>query len=182
MSADDSTKKFCNSRIILGRKMTKVLFQFFFVMKLRRGKYFRSIFSFALRGSVIDLAIGIIIGSAFTRVVQSLVDDILTPPFGLLLGGVDFVNLTIEMKNFVYQKQPPVVVRYGKFIQTIISLFLMALALFFVMKAVNHLHQLAKRQLKKSEKGETKILVEQTDEVKLLTEIRDLLARNGTEK
>jgi large conductance mechanosensitive channel len=71
---------------------------------------------FALRGNVLDLAIGIIIGTAFTNVVKSLVDDIITPPFGLILGGVDFVNLTIKMKNFVYKDQPPVVIRYGKFL------------------------------------------------------------------
>ncbi len=71
---------------------------------------------FALRGNFLDLAIGIIVGKAFTNVVQSLVDDIITPPFGLILGGVDFVNLTIKMKNFVYKDQPPVVIRYGKFL------------------------------------------------------------------
>ena len=87
---------------------------------------------FALRGNVLDLAIGIIIGTAFTNVVQSLVDDIITPPFGLILGGVDFVNLTIKMKNFVYKDQPPVVIRYGKFIQTMISFFIVTMTVFSV--------------------------------------------------
>ncbi|CAF1310384.1 unnamed protein product [Rotaria sordida] len=131
---------------------------------------------FALRGNVVDLAIGIIIGTAFANVVQSLVDDIITPPFGLILGGVDFVNLTIKMKNFVYKDQPPVVIRYGKFIQTIISLFLMALALFFVIKGINKLHRIATRK----KQNEENIQLETNEEVKVLCEIRDLLAKQST--
>jgi large conductance mechanosensitive channel len=133
---------------------------------------------FALRGNVVDLAIGIIIGTAFTNVVQSLVDDIITPPLGLILGGVDFVNLTVKMKNFVYKNQPPVVIRYGKFIQTIISLFLMAFALFFVIKAINKLHQITKKK-KQNKEGEELVQLESSDEVKVLCEIRDLLARQS---
>lgn len=130
-------------------------------------------FRFALRGNVLDLAIGIVIGTAFTNVVQSLVDDIITPPFGLLLGGVDFVNLTIRMKNFVYEDQPPVVIRYGKFIQTIISLLIVAFALFFVIKGANQLNKLATRKKKQVEDA----LDKATDEVKILREIRDVLMR-----
>jgi large conductance mechanosensitive channel len=120
------------------------------------------------------LAIGIIIGTAFTNVVQSLVDDILTPPFGLILGGVDFVNLTVKMKNFIYKDQPPVVIRYGKFIQAIISLLIVAFALFFVIKAINHLHKMSVRNKEKKEQNEA------TEEVKVLREIRDLLARQSS--
>jgi large conductance mechanosensitive channel len=125
---------------------------------------------------VIDIAIGIVIGTAFSNVVQSLVDDIITPPLGLILGGVDFVNLTIKMKNFIYKKQPPVVIRYGKFIQTIITLFLMAFALFFVIKTVNKLDRIATKKKQKGEHEET-IQLEANEEVKVLCEIRDLLAR-----
>ena len=121
-----------------------------------------------------DLAIGIIIGAAFTRVVQSLVDDILTPPLGLVIGGVDFVNLTVGMKNYIYKDQPPVVIRYGKFLQSLISLLLVALVLFFIVKAINRLHQLAKR---KKAKEETTIPLDGSDELRVLLEIRDLLAR-----
>ena len=133
---------------------------------------------FALRGNVLDLAIGIIIGTAFTAVVQSLVDDVLTPPLGLILGGVDFVNLTIKMKNFVDEDQPPVVIRYGKFFQTIISLFVVALALFFVVKGANKLNQLAKRAAK-NDANEEGLALNESDEVKVLREIRDLLARQS---
>ncbi|CAF3725563.1 unnamed protein product [Rotaria sordida] len=128
---------------------------------------------FATRGSVLDLAIGIVIGTAFTNVVQSLVDDIITPPLGLLLGGVDFANLTIKMKNFVYTSQPPVVVRYGKFIQSCLALLIIAMALFCIIKAINHLYKIA---AKKKEKKETDGNIQVTEEVKVLREIRDLLA------
>jgi large conductance mechanosensitive channel len=123
---------------------------------------------------MLDLAIGIVVGTAFSNVVTSLVDDIITPPFGLLLGGVDFVNLTAKIPNFVYPDQPPVVIRYGKFIQQIIYLLIVALALFFIMKLVNRLQQMAAKRKVQIEKTAVK---EFSDEVKVLHEIRDLLAR-----
>ena len=127
---------------------------------------------FAFRGNVLDLAIGIIIGTAFTTVVQSLVDDILTPPLGLVLGGVDFVNLTIKMKNFVYKDQPPVVIRYGKFFQAVLSLTIVAFALFFVIKGINQLQTIAQRKKETSNESNEQMVAE---EVKVLREIRDLL-------
>ena len=135
---------------------------------------------FALRGNVIDLAIGIVIGTAFTNVVQSMVDDIITPPLGLVLGGVDFVNLTIKMKNFVYKSQPPVVIRYGKFLQTILSLCLVAFALFFIIKTINKLNRITIRKKEKKQNDEM-IPLETSDEVKILCEIRDLLAKQTSE-
>jgi large conductance mechanosensitive channel len=130
---------------------------------------------FALRGNVVDLAIGIIIGTVFISVVQSLVDDIVTPPLGLVLGGVDFANLTIKMKNFVYEKQPPVVIRYGKFIQTLLSFFSMAITLFFIIKAINKVNKITNRT-KKAE-NEIMIRLETTEEIKILCQIRDLIAK-----
>ena len=100
--------------------------------------------------------------------VQSFVDDIITPPFGLVLGGVDFANLTIKMKNFVYREQPPVVSRYGKFLQSIISLTIVAFALFFLIKGINRLHKLARG---KKERNPNEV----DEQVKVLREIRDLL-------
>ncbi len=138
---------------------------------------FSDIHSFATRGNVLDLAIGIVIGTAFTNVVQSLVDDIITPPLGLILGGVDFVNLTIKMNNFVYKDQPPVVIRYGKFIQSIITLLIVAFALFFVIKAINQLYKITAR---KKEKMKIDANIEVAEEVKVLREIRDLLNRQST--
>ncbi|UJR36101.1 hypothetical protein I4U23_028836 [Adineta vaga] len=130
--------------------------------------------AFATRGNVLDLAIGIVIGTAFTNVIQSLVDDVITPPLGLVLGGVDFVNLTIKMKNFIYKDQPPVVIRYGKFIQSIITLSIVAMALFCVLKGINQLYKMTS---KKKDKNKTETIIEVNEEVKLLREIRDLLAR-----
>ena len=121
-----------------------------------------------------DLAIGVVVGAAFTTTIQSLVDDVVTPPLGLLLGGVDFVNLTVKMKNFVYKDQPPVVIRYGKFIQAILSLLIAVFALFFVIKAINQLHKITLRKKKK-----VTDTIEVTEEVKVLREIRDLIAEQS---
>ena len=131
--------------------------------------------SFSTRGHVLDLAIGIVIGTAFTNVVQSLVDDIITPPLGLVLGGVDFANLTIKMKNFVYKDELPVVIRYGVFIQKMITLFIVAFALFFVVRGINQLYKIA-MQKKQQQIAE----IQMTEEVKVLCEIRDLLSAKLT--
>jgi len=83
------------------------------------------------------------------------------------------------MKNFVYKSRPPVVIRYGKFIQTIISLFIITLALFFVIKGINKLHQITQKKKQKKE-NEEMIQLETTDEIKVLCEIRDLLAKQSS--
>jgi large-conductance mechanosensitive channel len=95
------------------------------------------------------------------------------------MGGVDFVNLTIRMKNFVYVNQPAVVIRYGRFLQTIISLFLIGLVLFFLVKGINELHHIAKRK-KPTKPNEELAPIVVNDELKVLHEIRDLLARQTT--
>ena len=120
-----------------------------------------------------DLAIGIVIGTAFSNVVKSLVDDIITPPLGLLIGGVDFANLTVKMSNFVYTNQPPVVIRYGKFIQQIVYLLIVSLVIFFIIKLINKLHRIA---IQRKVDIEQVVVKELSDEVKALHEIRDLLA------
>ena len=125
---------------------------------------------------MIDLAIGIVLGTAFVHVIESLVVDIMTPPLGLVLGGTDFVNLTIKMKNFVYKSQPPVVIRYGKFLQTILTLLITAFALFFAIKGVNKLHRIASRK----KQDEQLIQLEAQDQIKVLCEIRDLLTKQST--
>jgi large conductance mechanosensitive channel len=133
---------------------------------------------------VLDLAIGIIIGTAFQNVVKSLVDDIITPPFGLVFDGVDFSNLTIKLPNFVHKGQPPVVIRYGLFLQQIIHLLVMALALFFIVKFISRLHRIAvlNRQLAEAaaanEISEPSAPSEPSEELKVLREIRDLIAGN----
>lgn len=130
-------------------------------------------YRFALAGNVLDLAIGIIISAAFSNLVESLVEDVLTPPFGLLLGGIDFSDLAIQMVNFVYTDQPPVVIRYGKFIQKLIYLLILSFVLFFVIKAINKLRQVANQKKSDEERSRKQ---EQTEELKVLLEIRNILA------
>ncbi len=119
-----------------------------------------------------NLAVGLIIGTAFSNLVKSFAEDVLTPPFGLLIGGVDFANLTIRMPNFVYKNQPPVVIRYGKFFGEVIGLLIMALILFFIIKSINKLQELA---TKKRIEEESRVKMELSDEGKILIQIRDIL-------
>jgi large conductance mechanosensitive channel len=119
--------------------------------------------AFAMRGNVVDLAVGIIIGAAFGKIVSSLVNDILMPPIGLLIGGVDFSNLAITIKEAA-AGVPAVVVRYGVFINAIIDFIIVAFAIFLLIRAIN--------AFKKKEEAAPSAPPPQ--EV-LLTEIRDLL-------
>ncbi|CAF1034576.1 unnamed protein product [Rotaria sordida] len=128
---------------------------------------------FAMRGSVIDMAIGLVIGKAFSDVVQSLVNDIILPPFGLIFGGVDFNNLTIKMHSFAHPSQPPVLLRYGAFIQHIIYLIIVSFALFLIIVLVSKLRKKATKEKQEDQYAELKEL---SEEAKILLEIRDLLA------
>jgi len=105
---------------------------------------------FAMRGNVIDMAVGIIIGAAFGTIAKSLVDDIIMPPIGLLLGSVDFTNLFITIKQGTETTSPyptveaaktagAVTINYGKFINNIVSFLIVALAVFLVIKGINSL-------------------------------------------
>lgn len=102
--------------------------------------------AFAMRGNVIDMAVGIIIGGAFGKIVNSLVSDVLMPPIGLLLGKVDFKDLAITLKEAVKDEagavvSPAVMLRYGVFIDTIVSFVIIAFSVFLLIKAVNALHK-----------------------------------------
>lgn len=122
---------------------------------------------FAVRGNVIDMAVGIIVGAAFGKIVSSLVEDVLLPPIGVILGGVDFSGLAITLKGAT-KEAPAVVLRYGKFIQTIIDFIIIAFAIFIaVVKPVN--------MLKRREKEAPKVETTPSREELLLAEIRDLL-------
>lgn len=113
---------------------------------------------FATRGNMVDMAVGIIIGAAFGTIVSSFVGDILMPPIGALVGGVDFSQLKITLTDNA-------TLNYGMFIQAIVDFLIIALAIFFVVKVFN---KIAKKE--KAKKRDSK-------EVKLLTEIRDELKR-----
>lgn len=122
---------------------------------------------FAVKGNVIDMAVGIIIGAAFGKIVSSLVADVVTPPIGFLLGGVDFSNLAITLKAAA-EGAPAVVLSYGKFIQTVFDFMIVAGAIFVMIKGINSL----KRKEKEAPEAAPP---EPSKEEQLLTEIRDLL-------
>jgi len=127
---------------------------------------------FAMRGNVIDMAVGIVIGAAFGKIVSSLVADVITPAIGLLVGGVDFSGLVITLKEAVAGADgkivtPAVTLNYGVFIQTVFDFVIIAFAIFMLIRAVNRI------QRKKEEEPAAPPVP--SEEVKLLTEIRDAL-------
>ena len=123
---------------------------------------------FAMRGNVMDMAIGIIIGAAFGKIVSSLVGDVIMPPIGLLLGGADFSNLSITLVNAT-ENSEAVLLKYGVFINTIIDFLIIAFAIFIVVKAIN--------SMKKKEEEKPVAPPAPTKEEVLLTEIRDELRK-----
>lgn len=120
---------------------------------------------FAMKGNVLDMAVGIIIGAAFGTVVKSLVSDVIMPPIGLAMGGVDFSNLAITLQEAT-EKTEAVTIGYGSFLNNVISFVIVAFAVFMLVKGVNKLD-------KKEE--EAPKAPEPSAEEKLLSEIRDLL-------
>jgi large conductance mechanosensitive channel len=131
---------------------------------------------FASKGNVLDLAVGIIIGAAFGKIVTSFVNDILMPPLGIVLGGVDFKDLKIALQSPVINNgkviTEAVTLNYGNFIQAIVDFLIIAFAIFLMIKAINKL----KRQVITEEEVVAETVVQKmTHEEELLTEIRDLL-------
>jgi large conductance mechanosensitive channel len=129
---------------------------------------------FAMRGNVLDMAVGIIIGGAFGKIVSSFVADVIMPPIGVLLGGVDFSNLKVIIKSAVLNDAggvvtPPVSLNYGAFINTVIDFIIIAFAIFLMIKAMN--------SVKKKEEAAPATPPAPSNEEKLLTEIRDLLKK-----
>lgn len=124
---------------------------------------------FAVKGNMVDMAVGIIIGAAFGKIVSSLVGDVLMPPLGVVIGGVDFTNLSVTLKPAI-DKAPAVVLGYGKFLQTTFDFLIVAAAMFMVVKGIN--------TLKREEPVAPAVAAPSKEEV-LLTEIRDLLAKRG---
>ncbi len=123
---------------------------------------------FAMRGNVVDMAVGIIIGGAFGKIVSSFVGDVIMPPIGVLLGGVDFSNLSITLRQAT-ETAPAVILSYGKFINTIIDFIIIAFAIFMAIKAMN--------SMKKKEVEAPAAPPAPPADVQLLTEIRDLLKK-----
>ena len=127
---------------------------------------------FAMRGNVVDLAVGVVIGAAFGKIVASLVNDIIMPFIGYLVGGVNFNELAFELKPATVDaagaEVAAVLVKYGAFIQTIVDFMIIAFAIFVAVKVINSL---------KRKQEVAPPPAEPSEEVKLLTEIRDALKR-----
>lgn len=132
---------------------------------------------FASKGNVVDLAVGVVIGASFGKIVTSFVNDILMPPLGVILGGMDFKDLKLTLKPAVMEGAKvvteAVTLNYGNFIQSLIDFLIIAFAIFMMIKAINHL---------KFVKPEEPTPVDEpplvTPQERLLTEIRDALVRN----
>jgi large conductance mechanosensitive channel len=122
---------------------------------------------FAMRGNVVDLAVGVIIGAAFGKIVTSLVTDIIMPPIGMMTGGIDFKNLKYVLKPAV-DKVPETAINYGLFINNVIDFVIVAFCIFLIVKGIN--------SLRKQEEAAPAEPPAPTKEEVLLTEIRDLLA------
>jgi large conductance mechanosensitive channel len=127
----------------------------------RMKDFIKEFRAFALRGNVLDLAIGVVIGTAFSAITNSLVTDIITPPLGLLIGGIDFTRLVVPLGGTA-------AIAYGKFIQALINFLIIAFALFVVMKGIN--------KMKKKEAEQPAV---KPAELSVLEEIRDELKRRS---
>jgi large conductance mechanosensitive channel len=121
---------------------------------------------FAAKGNVVDLAVGVIIGAAFGKIVTSFVEDVIMPPVGLLLSGVDFSNLGLVIKEAENGK-PPVMIKYGVFINSIINFLIVAFCIFLMVKFINILRR----------RNAAEEAAKPTGEIALLTEIRDELRK-----
>jgi large conductance mechanosensitive channel len=123
---------------------------------------------FAVKGNVVDMAVGVIIGGAFGKIVTSLVNDLVMPALGVVVGGVNFSALGVTLKDAVGDK-PAVILKYGVFLQTIFDFLIVALAIFMAIKAMN--------KLKRAEPEAAP--AGPSPEVELLTEIRDALTKKA---
>lgn len=133
-------------------------------IKEKGGKTFREFKEFISKGNIVDLAVGVIIGGAFSKIVTSLVNDIIMPLIGIIIGGIDFTNLSFKIKDAT--------VSYGVFIQNVLDFLIVAVCIFIFVKLINKLNR-KKEEPKEKLKEEPK----KSDEVLLLEEIRDLLKK-----
>ncbi|WP_394001292.1 large-conductance mechanosensitive channel protein MscL [Luteimonas sp. WGS1318] len=134
---------------------------------------------FAVRGNVIDLAVGVVIGASFGKIVTALVDQIIMPPIGWLIGGIDFTDLAIVLREASLdaatgEEIPAITIGYGLFINTMIQFVIVAFAIFLVVKFINRLKR------KQAEAPVPEKPAEPSEEVKLLREIRDSIRAPGT--
>jgi len=143
-------------------------------------KFMEEFKAFALKGNVLDLAIGVIIGGAFSTITNSLVNDVLMPFISMFLGGVDFKEWKITLPQLFGTPAPdaaPITLNYGTFISTIINFLILALVVFLIVRGINHLRDMGKKKEEEAPEAPPAPSAEE----KLLTEIRDLLQekKNG---
>ena len=137
------------------------------------GKFIQEFKDFAVKGNAVDMAVGVIIGGAFGKIITSIVDDIIMPPIGWLIGGVQFSDLKIQLPEVQLpgvEHMQNVTINYGNFLQNVFNFIIIAFCVFLLVKAINKLSQ-----KKKEEPAAPAPNPEPTAEEKLLSEIRDLL-------
>jgi large conductance mechanosensitive channel len=134
-------------------------------------KLFNEFKEFAMRGNVIDLAVGIVIGAAFTTIVNSLVKDVLMPPLGIVTGGVDFADKKLVLRDALVEGErvirPAVAISYGNFVNAVVQFLIVAFAIFVIVKAMN--------AARRKPEPKADVPPAPTKDQELLTEIRDLL-------
>ena len=147
-------------------------------------KIFKEFGEFIKRGNVIDLAVAVVIGGAFSNIVTSLVNDVIMPVISLATGGIDFTNLFVSLNGQSYatlaeaQEAGASVLAYGSFIQAVINFLIIAFVIFLVVKAMNKAMDKMSKLKKKQEEGKKEEAPAKSDEVVLLEEIRDLLKKH----
>jgi large conductance mechanosensitive channel len=141
-------------------------------------KFFSEFKEFAMRGNVVDMAVGVIIGAAFGKIVSSLVNDIIMPLIGVVTGGMNFTDYKLVVQKAVMDGQeiikPEVTMNWGAWVQTVVDFLIVAFCIFVMIKFINNLRKKAERQ-KEAEAEPAPAAPEPTKEEQLLTEIRDLL-------
>ena len=137
---------------------------------MAKSSFVKEFKDFAVKGNAVDMAVGVIIGGAFGKIVSSIVNDLIMPPIGWLIGGIDFKDLKYDLPvNPLNEGGEPVSIAYGNFIQTCLDFFIIAFCVFLLVRA------LMKLSRKKEEAPAPQAPAEPSEEVKLLTEIRDAL-------
>ena len=133
------------------------------------NKFFQEFKTFAIKGNVIDLAVGVMIGTAFSKIVSSLVNDLLMPVLSLIIGKISIADLSVTITSRIGQN--PIIIQYGSFLQNIIDFLIIAFSIFVALKFINKIMK------KENNKKEVTKIPELTKDQLLLTEIRDLLKK-----
>lgn len=138
------------------------------------GKLVNEFKQFAVKGNAVDMAVGVIIGGAFGKIVSSIVNDLIMPPIGWIIGGVNFTDLKVTLPSIDMgiEKLEPATINYGNFIQTTFDFLIISICVFLMLRAIN---KLAKKNDESKKQAEQAKAAEPSKEEKLLTEIRDLL-------